>query len=62
MPVTAAKHEESLRRPALCELLPVREYLDGVMVQVDGSLVAGYELTGINGFYHDDSKIGRAHV
>jgi hypothetical protein len=24
--VTAAKHEESLRRPALCELLPVREY------------------------------------
>ena len=23
----------------LCELLPVREYLDGVMVQVDGSLV-----------------------
>ncbi|MFN9297857.1 MAG: hypothetical protein ACK6DZ_09095, partial [Acidobacteriota bacterium] len=60
MPVTAAKHEESLRRPALCELLPVREYLDGVMVQVDGSLVAGYELTGINGFYHDDSMRNRS--
>jgi type IV secretory pathway VirB4 component len=58
MPLTIAKHHESLRKPALCELLPVREYLDGVMVQVDGSLVAGYELTGIN--YHDDDTRNRA--
>src|SRR5512139_874627 len=60
MPITAAKHEEALRRPALCELMPVREYLDGVMVQVGGSLVAGYELTGINGFYHDDGMRNRS--
>ncbi len=60
MPITAAKYEEALRRPALCELLPVREYLDEVMVQVDGSLVAGYELTGINGFYHDDGMRNRS--
>ena len=33
-PRTLTKQEESLRKPALCELLPVREYLDGVMVQV----------------------------
>ena len=42
-PLTTKKHADEMRKPALCELLPVREYLDGVMVQVDGSLVAGYE-------------------
>jgi hypothetical protein len=46
-PLTTKKHADEMRKPALCELLPVREYLDGVMVQVDGSLVAGYELTGL---------------
>jgi type IV secretory pathway VirB4 component len=60
MPTTRAKHEESLRRPALCELLPVREYLDGIMVQVDGSLVAGYELSGLASFYHDDEIRNRS--
>lgn len=59
-PQTLAKHDESLRKPALCELLPVREYLDGVMVQVDGSLVAGYELDGLNSFYHDDDMRNRS--
>ena len=59
-PLTTAKHLESLRKPALCELLPVREYLDGVMVQLDGSLVAGYELAGINSFYHDDDMRNRS--
>jgi hypothetical protein len=59
-PLTSAKHDDSLRKPALCELLPVREYLDGVMVQVDGSLVAGYELTGLNSFYHDDDMRNRS--
>lgn len=60
MPLTNAKHQESLRKPALCELLPVREYLDGIMVQVDGSVVAGYDLTGINSFYHDDDMRNRS--
>ena len=39
MPISRAKHEEALRKPALCELLPVREYVDGIMVQLDGSLL-----------------------
>ena len=59
-PQSNKRYEESLRKPALCELLPVREYLDGVMVQVDGSLVAGYELTGLNSFYHDDEMRNRS--
>ena len=45
MPMTIAKHEESLHQPALCELLPVRDFLDGVSVRRSGALVAGYELT-----------------
>ncbi|MBK7926018.1 MAG: hypothetical protein IPJ98_00575 [Bryobacterales bacterium] len=49
-----------MRKPALCELLPVREYLNGVMVRVDGSLVAGYELAGLNSFYHDDDMRNRS--
>jgi len=59
-PLTTKKHADEMRKPALCELLPVREYLDGVMVQVDGSLVAGYELTGLNSFYHDDEMRNRS--
>src|SRR5215471_17393902 len=59
-PLNSAKYADSLRKPALCELLPVREYLDGVMVQVDGSLVAGYKLSGINSFYHDDNMRNRS--
>ena len=30
MPTTMRQTQESLHKPALCELLPVREYLDGV--------------------------------
>jgi type IV secretory pathway VirB4 component len=59
-PLTMAKRNQHLRKPALCELLPVREYLDGVMVQIDGSLVAGYELAGLNSFYHDDDMRNRS--
>ena len=59
-PLTMKKHEDEMHRPALCELLPVREYLDNVMVQVDGSMVAGYELTGLNSFYHDDEMRNRS--
>lgn len=59
-PVTFEKRNEELRRPALCELLPVREYLDGIMVQTDGSMVAGYELAGLNSFYHDDDLRNRS--
>jgi type IV secretory pathway VirB4 component len=59
-PLKTAKHVESLRKPALCELLPAREYLDGIMVQLDGSLVAGYQLDGLNSFYHDDDMRNRS--
>ena len=30
MPTTMSEHKKALRKPPLCELLPVRDYLDGV--------------------------------
>jgi len=33
MPVTWEQHEKKLDDPALCELLPVRDYLDNVLVR-----------------------------
>ena len=50
MPLTMRQWEESLRQPAFCELLPVRDYLDNVMVRTNGSFVAGYEAVGLNTF------------
>jgi hypothetical protein len=53
MPKTWAQHEQELHHPALAEQLPVREYLDDVVVRTNGNLVAGYELVGLNGHFHD---------
>ena len=60
MPTTMSEHKKALRKPPLCELLPVRDYLDGVAVQMDGSFVAGYELDGLNSYYHDDDGRNRS--
>lgn len=54
MPITARQHEAGLHRPAFCELLPVRDFLDNVIVRTDGSFVAGYDLGGINSYYDSD--------
>ena len=44
MPLTMRQHEADMHQPAFCELLPVRDYLDNVIVRSNGSLVAGYQL------------------
>ena len=54
MPLTMRQHEANLQQPALCELLPIRDYLDNVIVRSSGALVAGYDLGGINSYYHSD--------
>ncbi len=48
---TRTQHELSTRNPAFSELLPVRDFLDGVMVRTSGAFVAGYELGGLHSFY-----------
>ena len=59
MPVTTHQWEKSLRQPAFCELLPIRDYLDNILVRTNGSFVAGYEAIGLNTFYHDDDTRNR---
>jgi len=59
MPMTMREHEEFLHQPALCELLPVRDFLDDVMVRTNGAFVAGYELGGINSYYHSNAERNR---
>ena len=46
MPLTIAQHQKKTKSPAVCELLPLRDILDKVMVRTNGALVAGYELRG----------------
>src|ERR1700694_2524391 len=43
MPVTLEQHEKRLADPAVCNLLPVRDYLDGMLVRTNGALVAAGE-------------------
>jgi hypothetical protein len=59
MPLTLRQWEDSLRQPALCELLPVRDYLDGCIIRTNGSFVAGYEAVGLNTFFHSDETRNR---
>jgi hypothetical protein len=59
VPLTLREYEKSMHQPALCELLPVRDFLDDVLVRTSGALVAGYELGGINSYYHGDETRNR---
>lgn len=59
MPLTTEQHEESLRQPAFCELLPIRDLLDDVLVRTSGAFVAGYTVGGINSYYHSDEGRNR---
>ena len=62
MPLILEQHERSLDDPALCEQLPVRDYLDNVMVRTNGALVAGYELRGMTSYFASDEDRDRGKV
>lgn len=59
MTVTVEQYRRSLKAPALCEQLKIRDLLDNVAVQIDGSFVAGYELSGLNSYYASDEQRNR---
>ncbi|HUZ95360.1 MAG TPA: hypothetical protein VMU57_10640 [Edaphobacter sp.] len=54
MPKTREQQRQSLQNPALCELLPIRDFLDNVMVRTDGSYVAGVRVSGALTYFADD--------
>ena len=62
MPLTLEQHEKTLRDPALCEHLPVRDYLDNVVVRTNGAFVAGYELRGLTSYFASDEGRDRGKL
>ena len=58
--LTQKQHEKTLNDPATCKLLPVRDYLDNVMVRTSGAFVGGYELRGVNSYFASDQERNRA--
>ena len=62
MPLTLEKHEKKLQDPALCEQLPVRDYLDNVVVRTNGAFVAGYELKGLTSYFASDEGRDRGKL
>src|SRR5215472_10208080 len=62
MPLTQEQFEKTLDNPALCEQLPIRDYLDNVLVRSRGALVAGYELRGITSYFASDQERDRSKV
>ncbi len=57
MPTTWKQHEKTLSEPGLCELLPIRDYLDDVMIRLSGEFVAGYVLKGAVSYFADDAGL-----
>jgi len=59
MPLTIERYEQSVSAPPLCEQLRIRDLLDNVAVQIDGSMVAGFEMGGIQSYYASDEGRNR---
>ena len=59
MPVTLEQYEKSIASPPLCEQLRIRDLMDGVAIQIDGSFVAAYELGGEHSYYSSDEMRNR---
>jgi hypothetical protein len=56
MPKTREAHKRYLQDPALCELLPIRDFLDNVMIRTDGCYVAGFRMAGTLTYFADDDS------
>src|ERR1035438_1578644 len=54
LPKTTEERLKEITRPAVCVLLPVRDFLDDVMIRADGSYVAGFHLGGALSYFMDD--------
>src|SRR5215831_5142043 len=59
MPLTTAQHEAEMSHPALCELLPIRDFLDDTAIRSNGAFVAGYRLSGLSSYFHSDEDRNR---
>ncbi len=62
MPLTMEQHVRSLAQPPLCEQLKVRDIADDLLIQLNGSLVAGYKASGLNSYYASDEERNRSKL
>jgi hypothetical protein len=62
VPLTIEQHQRKLTDPALCEQLPVRDYLDNIVVRTNGAFVAGYELSGLASYFASDEGRDRGRL
>ena len=62
MPLTVQEHNRQLGQPPLCEQLKVRDIVDDLLIQVNGSFVAGYKVSGINSYYASDEERNRTKL
>jgi len=62
VPLTLEQLEKTLSDAALCEQLPVRDYLDDVVVRTNGAFVAGYELRGLTSYFANDEGRDRGKL
>ena len=62
MPLTVERYQQSMGAPPLCEQLRIRDLLDNVAVQIDGSMVAGFEVGGIQSYYASDEERNRTKL
>ena len=59
MPLKMEQYERSLAQPPLCEQLKVRDLADDLLIQLNGSFVAGYRVSGIHSYYASDEERNR---
>src|SRR5215470_18307937 len=62
MPLKMEQYARSLAQPPLCEQLKVRDLCDNLLIQLNGSFVAGYRLSGICSYYASDDERNRTKL
>src|SRR5215468_4854551 len=62
MPLKMEQYEKLLSQPPLCEQLKVRDLTDDLLIQLNGSFVAGYKISGIHTYYASDEERNRTKL
>ena len=62
MPLKTEQYQKSLAQPPLCEQLKVRDLTDDLLIQLNGSFVAGYRVSGIHSYYASDEERNRTKL
>src|SRR5262249_22575149 len=62
MPLKMEQYERALAQPLLCEQLKVRDLCDNLLIQLNGSFVACYRVSGICSYYASDDDRNRTKL